>query len=366
MNLAPQLNSSTSTPSALHTTPALVERIPAAFAPIALQGQLEQLNSAHAWLALCADKDVLRARTSPGLLQFAARRDYWLAFADPAGSRQGRAQVLSEFLLRARSAGAMPVFYQADAQTAAEMARHGYRAWKLGEEARVPLTGFSLDGGERKAIRQNVRKLEREGLRFELSARPDQSLLATCAAVSQQWLADKRAAEKRFSLGQFDPVYLSAMPMALVWRGSELQAFANVLTTADHSILSVDLMRQVRDAPRGCMDLLFARLMEWGAAQGFVEFSLGMAPLANVESDPSTPNWSRLARLVRRFGERHYNFQGVRRFKQKWQPNWVPRYLLCPRRRDFLPVLLECAVTIAGGKRALLGFKRKSAARSAQ
>lgn len=335
-----------------------VEQHAAALPGPALHASIAAANAPHAWLGLCGDKAALRATQTPGLLWFAPRDERWIALADPSGSRQGRALVLDEFLLRSRAAGATPVFYQADQQTTDELRQRGFRAWKLGEEARVPLTGFTLDGGARKAIRANVRKLEAQGLRFEIRAQPDALLLLEAAELSRQWLRAKRSREKQFSLGRFSVDYLRHTPLALVWRGSELLAFANLLTTVDHSVLSVDLMRYGSNAPANTMDFLFARLMQWAAQQGYAEFSLGMTPLANIADDPRTPHWPRFARLLWRFGERYYNFQGVRRFKEKWQPTWQPRFLVCPRRRDCIPALVDCAVLIAGGKRALLGWKR--------
>jgi phosphatidylglycerol lysyltransferase len=106
------------------------------------------------------------------------------------------------------------------------------------------------------------------------------------------------------------------------------------------------------------MDFLFARLMEWGRSQGYACFSMGMAPLTGDATQSGSKHWPRIVRLIRRYGERYYGFNGLRRYKQKWQPQWQPRYLVVPRRRDLLPALMECAITIAGGKRALLGAGR--------
>lgn len=335
-----------------------VEHHPAGPPAATLRASIAASNLPHAWLGLCGDKAALCARQTPGLLLYAPRAERWIALAGPAGSRQGRTLVMDAFLWRARAAGVTPVLYQADRETTAQLTARGFRAWKLGEEARVALTGFSLDGGARKSIRANVRKLEQAGLRFEIRAAADALLLLDAAEISRQWLSAKRSREKQFSLGRFSVDYLRHTPLALVWHGAELVAFANLLTTTDHSVLSVDLMRYGRNAPANVMDFLFARLLQWAAQQGYAEFSLGMTPLANIEDDPRTPHWPRLARLLWRFGERHYNFQGVRRFKEKWQPTWHSRYLLCPRRRDCIPALLDCAVLIAGGKRALLGLRR--------
>ena len=97
----------------------------------------------------------------------------------------------------------------------------------------------------------------------------------------------------------------------------------------------MDLMRHVDDAPSGLMDHLFAQVMLWGRANGYATFNLGMAPLAGVESRRLSPLWNRLGAAVYRHGELFYNFQGLRAFKQKFNPLWgtaLPRS--APRNRD--------------------------------
>jgi phosphatidylglycerol lysyltransferase len=192
--------------------------------------------------------------------------------------------------------------------------------------------------------------VSREGGEFailspqEVSARLDE-----LQAVSDQWLAAKRTREKRFSIGAFDPEYLRRLPIAVVRREGRLVAFANLWLGGAREELSIDLMRHADDAPPGVMDYLFAELMLWGKTQGYRWFSLGMAPLSGLETHRFAPVWNRAGALLFRFGENFYNFQGLRAFKEKFDPVWEPRYLAAPRGLALPFILTDVAALISGG-----------------
>ena len=88
----------------------------------------------------------------------------------------------------------------------------------------------------------------------------------------------------------------------------------------------------------------------------FASFDLGMAPLAGFRTGPFATLWNRLASLAYRYGEYFYNFQGLRQYKDKFDPEWQPRYLVCPGGRAVPGVLADLAALISGG---LLGVIRK-------
>ena len=175
------------------------------------------------------------------------------------------------------------------------------------------------------------------------------SLLPQLRVVSDAWLAMKRTREKGFSLGRFDPEYLSHFPMAVVWRGEEVIAFANILAAGTKEELSIDLMRHAPGAPNGIMDYLFAELMLWGAGEGYHWFNLGMAPMSGFETRALAPVWTRIGALLYRHGEHFYNFRGLRRYKEKFQPRWEPRYLAAPGGLALPAVLTNVAALISGG-----------------
>jgi len=108
-------------------------------------------------------------------------------------------------------------------------------------------------------------------------------------------------------------------------------------------------MRQANDAPPGVMDYLFAELMLWGQREGFAWFSLGMAPLSGLESHRFATVWNRAGALLFRFGEHFYNFQGLRAFKEKFDPVWEPRYLAAPGGIALPFILTDIAALISGG-----------------
>ena len=104
------------------------------------------------------------------------------------------------------------------------------------------------------------------------------------------------------------------------------------------------------------MDFLIVQLIEWGRAQGYAWFNLGMAPLAGLEARPLATAWSRVASALFRHGESLYNFQGVRQWKNKFDPVWRPRYLASPGGLSLPSVLRDVTALVAGGVRGV--FKK--------
>ncbi len=122
-----------------------------------------------------------------------------------------------------------PVFYEVSTERLPLYIELGLSLYKLGEEARVSLPEFSMEGRRRKAMRHSVTRAEREGCRFAVWE-PEQvrARLAELKQVSEAWLAGKQTREKGFSLGWFKADYVARFPAAVVDQGGRVLAFATV------------------------------------------------------------------------------------------------------------------------------------------
>ena len=313
---------------------------------------IKHYSSAQAHLALMGDKSLLFDPDGKAFLMYGIEGRSWVAMGDPVGhDERARQELVWTFRERCERGGGWPVFYQVTPADLDLYLEVGMSLLKIGEEARVLLEHFNLDGKSKKTLRGTVNKLNREGLRLEVIAAQDvPALLPKLKSVSDAWLRDKRTREKGFSLGAFDERYLSRTPMAVVWQDDKPVAFANLFLCEDSKEeASVDLMRQLPDGPTGLMDYLFIELMLWAKAQGYRWFNLGMAPLSGLQSRRQAPLWNRFGALIFGRGERFYNLQGLHRYKDKFDPEWEPRYMAVPGGIALPVVLTNVASLISGG-----------------
>ena len=306
-------------------------------------------------LALLGDKTLLFSEAGDGFLMYGVSGRSWISMGDPVGSEAARRELAWRFRERADRHQAWTVFYEVGPETLPLYLDLGLSPLKIGEEARVPLAGFSLEGHAHRELRQIHNRFERDGGTFEIApAAAVPGLLPQLRAISDAWLGGKHVREKGFSLGWFEPAYLERFPVALVRQGGGILAFANLWQGDWREELSIDLMRHRPDAPRGVMDYLLISSMVWGAAEGYRWFNLGMAPLAGLEDRALAPTWARLSAFVFRHGEHFYNFQGLRQYKAKFGPLWQPRYIASPAGIALPRILLDLAALIAGGLRGVV------------
>lgn len=278
---------------------------------------------------------------------------YVVVFSDPiVRSASERTAFLDAFFAFAGELDRRPVFYQISLDWIPVLHDRGYDFFKLGEEAHVPLDQVTLEGHAGKMYRQILRRGERDGATFRVLA-PDEVAprLDELEAISNDWLRSKGLAERQFSIGFFDRDYLTRYPCAVVEETAaprRILAFANLLEGPRGGELSVDLMRHRSDGPK-VMDFLFVSLFMRGKEQGYARFNLGMAPLASVGEQRGAHARERLARLLFQRGEHWYNFQGLRAYKDKFDPEWVPRYMAYQNAWEWPVAIAYVSALIAGG-----------------
>ena len=112
-------------------------------------------------------------------------------------------------------------------------------------------------------------------------------------------------------------------------------------------------MRYHRDAPKNVMEALFVHMMKWGKEQGYLWFGLGMAPLSGFEDSPLASLWNRLGTFMYEHGDSIYNFQGLRAYKDKFNPVWEPHYLAYPGGLRLPRIMADVSALVAGGYRKI-------------
>lgn len=311
----------------------------------------DECERTDAMLALTGDKRFIRSPSGNAFLMYQVQGHSWIVMGDPVGPKDEWPDLLWTLRDRADAAQGRLLLYQITTEALPLAIDMGLHIVKYGEEARVPLAQFTLDGPEARSLRYASRRAEREGAVVEIvPAAGVASLIPQLRTVSDAWLKAKGHDEKAFSVGHFDPSYLARFDLALVRAEGRIVAFANIWATANRAEISVDLMRHIDDMPYGTMDFLFVHLMMWGRDQGYRWFTFGIAPLAGIEARRLAPIWARVGAFLYRHGDSFYGFEGLRAYKEKFSPVWELRYIAGPGGVGLARALIDLQTLVGGGR----------------
>jgi phosphatidylglycerol lysyltransferase len=304
---------------------------------------------AAAQLAFLGDKSFLFNEQRTGFIMFGVHGRSWVSLGDPISSPADATELIRSFIRLADQSGGWPVFYKVAPALLYVYLDHGLNVVKLGEEARVSLPDFSLEGPTRRNLRRVWRKITDEGYTFEMVLPPDiPAILPELRAVSDEWIRQKHTREKSFSLGSFSEDYVRRYPVAVARKDGRIVAFSNAWVSAQREDIEADLMRYTADAPPGIMRFVLIEMMLWARSEGFIWFDLGMASLSGLTVHRGAPIWNQLAVAIRGYGERFYNFQGIREFKEWFHPEWDPVFLVSPGGVARPVILANIASLISG------------------
>ncbi|MGB3788512.1 MAG: phosphatidylglycerol lysyltransferase domain-containing protein [Phormidesmis sp.] len=289
-------------------------------------------HSSLARFTLLEDKSYYFSPSGQTVIAYVPKGRGAIALGDPIGPESDRAEAILGFQQFCISNDWQPAFYQTLKDDLEIYQNLGFQTLKIGEEAVVDLTAFTLEGKVGKNLRTSMNKFKKLGYRIEFYPPPiSNSLLQELRAISNQWLEHVEGAEKKFSLGWFDDGYLRDCEIAVVHnKDNHPVAFANIIPEYQNPEATIDLMRHQADVERGAMDYLFVSMFQHFKALGFKGFNLGLAALSGVGETSESTRMEKGMHYLYEHLNQFYNFQGLRAYKDKFHPEWEPRYMVYP------------------------------------
>lgn len=217
----------------------------------------------------------------------------------------------------------------------------GFHFLKISEEAEVNLVGYSMDGSDKADFRRILRNVEKADMTYEVLCPPFSSeFIESLGQVSDQWLAAKGGHELQFSACYFSPGYIALHPVGVARASDgEVIAFVNILCTRVGGPSSIDFMRYTQGKVDNVMDYVMIKTQLYLAGQGYISFSLGTAPMTDVGQQKNARWMERLMFKLSERAEHIYNYKGLRFYKNKFDPEWAPRYLAYQYPWDVLTVM---------------------------
>ncbi|MGL4361703.1 MAG: bifunctional lysylphosphatidylglycerol flippase/synthetase MprF [Cellulosilyticaceae bacterium] len=298
-------------------------------------------------LIFLKDKSLFYTMSEQVLIAYRPYKDKLIVLGDPIGETSLFTQAINEFRIFADQLRMIPVFYEVSEEHLPIYHENGFKFLKLGEEATMDLSQFTLVGKKGAALRTIKNKMLRGELTFELLEPPfSDEIMSSLQNISSLWLEDRK--EKEFSLGSFESSYINRTPVGIVRQNDAIIAFATIMPMYSNHSVSIDLMRLIPDPPNGTMDALFIGLIEWAIEQNYKYFVLGKAPLSNVGATQFSPTKEKMVKYIYNYGNKIYSFKGLRRYKEKFYPNWKGIYFAYPKHTNLSVILIQLTKMISG------------------
>lgn len=296
-------------------------------------------------LTYLGDKKVYWALNGEAMIPYTKFNDKIVVLSDPVVPRERLSDCIQEFQSYLDIYGYKASFLQVAEENLSIYHDNGYYFFKLGEEAVVNLETFNLVGSKMSSFRNILRRFEKDGYSFEIINPPyTKEFLEKLKNISDEWLGGRK--EKSFSIGWFNEAYLKKAPIAILKYNNtdEIIAFVSLMYCYDGKSIAIDLMRFRKKVPNSTMEFLFLNIILYFQEKGYKRFNLGEAPLSSVGLTPGSHLLEKFARLIYNYGQVFYSFSGLRRFKQKFKPEWEAKYLAYSSFLSLPDILIDTSV----------------------
>lgn len=262
-------------------------------------------------------------------LSFHVHRGVALVLGGPTGKKSRYRQLLSEFQYVCFGNDWQPAIIHADDSLKKVYEDFGYTCQKIGEEAVLGLDKFLSETVNNKYFRNISSRFTKQDYTFELLKPPhSKAVMDRIKEVSDQWLSRGSHMERGYALGYFNHGYISNCQLAIARDDAgTIQAFLNLVpANFDKKEATYDLLRSSNQALGNVNDFLLINLAQSLKKDGYVRLNLGLCPLVGIEGEESKGLVGSVLRFAYANGDRFYSFSGLYRFKDKYGPNWQPRY----------------------------------------
>lgn len=312
-------------------------------------GQVAELLHAYGDSSVCSfalaeDADYFFSRNGRAVVAYRFESDALLAIGDPIGPEEELRPLLIDFERFCRDRDWAYGFFQARPERLDLYKSLGWRALHVGEDPVLEPERFSLEGAAVGDARRLASRATREGvevLHFTPGSRASTddashipALREQLQQVSTEWLAIRPEGERGFCVGRFDAVGLRHGWLAVAWNrvAQRVEGFLTWEPIWARRGWALDLIRRRRSASAGTMELLVVRSIEEARSRGDAMLSLSLSALADVERDDETgpEEFARARTFLRRHLTRFYDFEGLFRWKSKFDPRFEDRYLIYP------------------------------------
>ncbi|HZP55829.1 MAG TPA: phosphatidylglycerol lysyltransferase domain-containing protein [Candidatus Saccharimonadales bacterium] len=255
-----------------------------------------------------------------------------LVVGDPIGLKSSYKPLLSSFGEYCRVNDWSPSLIHTEPTSLKLYEDLGFEIQKIGEEAIIDLEHFIKHVANNKYFRNIRRRFESLNYSFEVLNPPHSQLtLDQLKNISNDWLKVPGRTERSFMMGYFSEAYMQQCPLMIIKdaRG-RIQAFINqVPPIFNQAEANFDLLRHSLDSTGNINDYLLLKFIEYLYHHGFKSLNMGLAPLAGLEiGEDDRSALDNLLSFVYATGNRFYSFQGLKRFKAKYEPRWEGRYII--------------------------------------
>lgn len=286
-----------------------------------------------------SDKQIFSPPDTDAFISYKVSRSFAVVLEDPvARDKKEMVRCIALFGKFCYENGLKDIYYRVPKESLEIYKIFSKRSLFIGQEGVVDLSSFTLEGGEKKSIRNALNKITEQGYITKIHTPPlRDGLIQQLKAVSDEWLHHSERDEMVFSQGMFVEKEIKQQVVITVGNHEEkIIAFLNIIPDYSKNEGTYDLLRKTKDAPNGIMDYIIVEMYKYFRSGGIQYVNLGFAPMSGINDPHTFPERSMkfAYEKIRSFSQ----YKGMRDYKEKFNPVWYDKYLVYDNDYDLLQI----------------------------
>lgn len=300
-------------------------------------------NSPVDHFKLSNDKLHYFSQLQEGFIAYRIADGFAVVLDEPVCSEENKTILVTEFEQFCKKRGLKSAWYRVDENGISYFSQLKKQKITIGQEAILEINKFTLEGKDKKSLRNGLNSLQKKGYTVTIQQAPHTiKFILALKKVSDEWLEVFDKEEMIFSQGTFDEDELQKQDIITVTdEVGIVQAFLNIIPDYAEDECTYDLIRKTADAPGASMDALIIKLIEYAKEKKLLFLNLGMVAMIGITEPDNTAE--QIIKLAAEKIKRFQHYKGLREFKEKYASIWENKYLVYQNDFDLvqLPAVLN-------------------------